>query len=86
MATKTELEAELAKLKQELAENKSAAKKEKAEQPEVQEDDQWEELEHGSLEGIAEKIVEELEELPMKKPLLLALGVFVLGYMIGRSR
>lgn len=86
MATKAELEAELAKLKLQLAELKATAKEEEIVEPEEPETGGWEDLSEISFEGIADQIIEELEGFPAKKPLLMALGVFVVGYMIGRSR
>ena len=86
MATKAELEAELVDLKAQLAANRAPAKEQQTEASAEPPADEWEDLGHGSIEGIAEQIVEELEGFPAKKPLLMALGVFVLGYMIGRSR
>ncbi len=86
MATKAELEAELAELKAQLAANRVTEEKLQPDEPHEPPADEWEDLGHGSFEGVAEKIVEELEGLPAKRPLLMALGVFVLGYMIGRSR
>ena len=33
-----------------------------------------------------EEALTELEDLPHKKPILFALGIFTLGYLLGRSR
>jgi hypothetical protein len=118
MATKAELEIELAKLKLQLAESQvTAAASQVAENapgensaetaPEATElpasghshdpdegrtasDHDLSEVEkalrHGDLGGLAQQMVEELEGLPQKKPLLTALGALILGYLIGRSR
>jgi hypothetical protein len=86
MATKAELEAELAELKAQLVANQATEKEQQPDEPQEPPADEWEDLGQGSFEGIAEQIVEELEEFSAKKPMLMALGIFVLGYMIGRSR
>ncbi len=38
------------------------------------------------LSGEFEKVLADLDNLPHKKSILFALGVFTLGYMIGRSK
>lgn len=108
MATKAELEAELAKLRSEMSALKSApranstdtgadengakdgenpsvetrsdSKPSKAEMTDV-----IESLREGDLESVVQTLMDELEGLPSRKPLLTALGAFIVGYLIGRS-
>jgi hypothetical protein len=63
---------------------KSAAKSPKALVDDLS--DTLTDLKSDDLENVAKKIFKELEGLPEKKPLLTALGAFVLGFLIGRSR
>lgn len=108
MATKAELEAELAKLRLELKEirnppkadssasddtpkeNKDRSRPSKdadGEDPAPKEDtaDIVQSLQDGNFEGVVHQLMEELEGLPNRKPLLMALGAFVVGYLVGRS-
>ena len=94
MATKAQLETELAALREQLARRETAsdegisdsgpdeidpADTEGASASEIEEDiADWEEQ--------IQDVVKELKELPHKKPLLLALGALALGYLIGRSK
>lgn len=86
MATKAELEAELADLKQQMAEREKADRvtPEEPSEPEAPASDAVT-AETQSWEALFEELTTELENLPQKKPLLLALGAFGLGYMLGRS-
>lgn len=93
MATKAQLEAELADLKRQLALRETVDETANA-KPDTTPDNgpavlaaearaqaqalDWDEQVQGFLK--------EIEELPEKNPLLLALGALVLGYLIGRSR
>ena len=77
MVTKAELEAEVAELRRQLADQNSKAP-----------DDSGHSIPE-SLEGWAHQIddiLTEFEDLPHKKPILFALGVFAVGYLIGRTR
>lgn len=98
MATKAELEAELAKLQSELSDLKAAPRATpdsdeapaesdapEAAAPEDHKDDMIGALKDGDIEGIVKSLMDELEDLPSRKPLLTALGAFIVGYMIGRS-
>ena len=92
MVTKAELEQQVAELKRQLAEYSRNEKPiEHRETNDQQTPDHemiseaWaENLRH--LPGQIEDVLTELEDLPHKKPILFALGVFALGYLIGRSR
>jgi hypothetical protein len=95
LATKAQLEAELADLKRQLALRETVDETANA-KPDTTPDNgpavlaaeaqaqaqaqalDWDEQVQGFLK--------EIEELPEKNPLLLALGALVLGYLIGRSR
>lgn len=99
MATKAELEAELAQLQVELKElrdstrdDSAAAKRTATENTATNDPDSkdttadiFHALQDGNFEGIAHQLIEELEGLPHRKPLLLALGALTVGYLIGRS-
>ncbi|WP_377193962.1 hypothetical protein [Ruegeria meonggei] len=87
MVTKTQLEAEVANLRRQLAEQ---SKTSDPKQP--QPDDHHETVTEKITDNLdawttqIEEVLTELEDLPQKKPILFALGVFALGYLIGRSR
>ncbi len=90
MATKAELEAELAVLKKQLAERPVATSESKAEfstdiSAEV-DDDSYSSGESLNIEKEIGEFLEDLDNVPHKQALLLALGVFALGYMLGRAR
>ena len=94
MATKAQLETELAELREQFAQRETAsdvgnsdpgpdeidpADTEGASASEIEEDiADWEE----QIQGV----LKELKDLPHKKPLLLALGALALGYLLGRSK
>ncbi len=81
MVTKAELEAEVAELRRQLAQQTKA---DKAEPKEDHSDSLIDTIESWSDQ--MDEVLTELGELPHKKPILFALGVFALGYLIGRSR
>jgi hypothetical protein len=108
VATKAELEAELAQLRSELKEARDSASVDgaaaettatkSADQPMSSEDasaddpapkennaDILHSLQDGNFEGVIHQLIEELEGLPNRKPLLMALGALAVGYLIGRS-
>jgi hypothetical protein len=92
MATKAELEAELASLRKELA-----ALKEKAGEvaEEVAEDadgaystitDFVASIRDTDIDGLAKQLTNEIETAMHEKPLLTALGILVVGYALGRMK
>lgn len=93
MATKAQLEAELAELRQQLAQqarrDDSGSEAELAKSAERPGDDATDpdaEADNPDWETQLQEVLKEVEDLPHKKPLLLALGALALGYLIGRSR
>ncbi len=78
MATKAELEAELADLRRQLAERPAAGP--------APETDAEAETSDSSWDTEISDILKMLEDVPNKQPLLLALGAFGLGYLLGRSK
>ena len=91
MATKAELEAELARLKEELAQSKAASQTRHDAQPDEDipaPDPGMSEvlsaLQHGEID--TKELLHKLEELLSQKPVLTVLGIFAVGYLIGRSR
>jgi hypothetical protein len=108
VATKAELEAELAKLRLELKEIRNTSEadtktaddtaKENSDRSQSSKDsgtenpapkeetvDIIQSLQDGDFGGVVHQLMEELEGLPNRKPLLMALGAFVAGYLVGRS-
>ncbi len=81
MATKAELEAELAVLREKLKENGGSSA-----QTQKVPDNIDEKREPGGWDSELSELLAQIEELPSKHPLLLTLGVFALGYLIGRSK
>ena len=89
MATKAQLEAELAELRQQLADrtpndplpDQESSKTDTT--PQQAQDGDDVEPDFDTQVG---ELLAAFDDIPAKKPLLLALGVFALGYMIGRSR
>jgi hypothetical protein len=92
MATKAELEAELAALRRELAALRGDA---------ADTADDAEETAHGmrdtvtdfvaslkdtDLDGLAKQLTDEIETAIQEKPLLTALGILLVGYALGRLR
>ena len=85
MATKAELEVELAKLKQQLAERPAPAENETLEDaPAHAQPDETEEVVDWDQE--LSEVIASVRDLPDKQPLLLALGAFAVGYLIGRAK
>ncbi|WP_170412343.1 hypothetical protein [Ruegeria arenilitoris] len=85
MVTKAELEAQVADLRRQLAEQ--TAPREQAQRPEPHDtvaDRIAENIDNWT--GQLEEALTELEDLPHKRPILFALGIFTLGYLLGRSR
>ena len=90
MATKAELEAELAELRRQLAERPETISasdpdlpKDDGENATADTEDAFEKLD---LEKEIETLISDVENFPHKQALLFALGVFALGYMVGRNR
>ena len=83
MATKVELEEEVEKLRQDLAEARAhagttlraAGDAARNQIPELEE-----------VEAMLADVAAEVKKLPERNPLLLAAGALLLGYMLGRSR
>ncbi|WP_170533296.1 hypothetical protein [Ruegeria atlantica] len=85
MVTKAELEAQVADLRRQLAEQ--TATREQAQRPEPHDtvaDRIAENIDNWT--GQLEEALTELEDLPHKRPILFSLGIFTLGYLLGRSR
>lgn len=96
MATKAELEKELAALKQELAKSREAPEANGTSLPKNNDrsDDNANGLkkllaDHGvdadSIESLSETLLDELKSLQKEKPLTLALAAFALGLVVGRA-
>lgn len=94
MATKAQLEAELTKLRAELKEVRNSQTPSKdadadtegpAPEPETDSADILHAMQDGDFGTALHQLTEELEGLTSRKPLLTALGVFVVGYLIGRT-
>ena len=96
MATKAELEKELSKLREELSESKKMASMSQTSPPQdIPEETSAEEgvvhediiasIEEGHLDTIFQQVAKEVESFSNKKPVLMALGVFGLGFLLGRS-
>ncbi len=94
MATKAELEAELADLRKKLADTKADAKADDA--PEPDEDPPAStgglagilaehDVKTEDLEDLWNQLVKELDGLPQRKPLLTAAAAFALGFILGRA-
>lgn len=93
MATKEELETELAELKTQLAElqaetsaRQTEGSSEVIDEPTVPEEASTEDAPKDELQKLVEQLTEMLEDHPTTKTLLLVLGVFGAGYLLGRSR
>lgn len=95
MATKAELEKELSKLREELSESKKMASSPRdiPEEPMAEEGvvdalvngDIIASIEEGHLDTLFEQVAKEIESFSSKKPVLMALGVFGVGFLLGRS-
>ncbi|SMP10125.1 hypothetical protein [Shimia sagamensis] len=88
MATKAELEAELAQLRAELARRDADVKSESPveEITTARQALDAEGEDSTSFENDIKEILADLEELPHKQPLLFALGALTVGYLIGRMK
>jgi ElaB/YqjD/DUF883 family membrane-anchored ribosome-binding protein len=93
MATKAELEAELASLRQELAALRDTAGEAADEVAEDAEDgahstitDFVAAIRDTDVEGLAKQLTNEIETAMHEKPLLTALGILVVGYALGRLK
>ncbi len=90
MATKAELEAELAALKAELARNADRTQPDDPDKDADASADQAEDDKNADPADVAtqlvEDVLEQLNELPNNKAFLLLAGVFVAGYLLGRSK
>lgn len=85
MVTKAELEAQVADLRRQLAEQTAASERAHAPEPhDTVADKIAENIDNWT--GQLEEALTELEDLPHKRPILFALGIFTLGYLLGRSR
>lgn len=98
MATKAELEAELAELRQQMDEVPDAREADADKGQEAQTDPESNGSGHPALDrilrdhgispeeirGLMDQFNEELGHLPQNKPLLTALGAFALGFVLGR--
>ena len=87
MVTKAELEAEVEELRRLLAEEKASKIPDPADAPSADHENGGPMM--AALENwpeVLEDALSELEDLPQKKPILFALGIFAVGYLIGRSR
>ncbi|WP_282151981.1 hypothetical protein [Ruegeria atlantica] len=91
MVTKAQLEAEVAELRRQLAEQ-SSARESISDSNNGKQADPHKSMTDGIVESLdewstqLEEVMTELEEFPHKRPILFALGIFTLGYLLGRSR
>lgn len=91
MATKAELESELADLRRQLAERPAVVETDEAEPPEADtaepetQKDEAAEAEIDWEQEVAD-VFAQFDDMTHKKPLLFALGAFSIGYLIGRSK
>jgi hypothetical protein len=92
MATKAELEAELAALRRELAALRGDTA-DTADDPEKTAHGMREtvtdfvaSLKDTDLDGLAKQLTDEIETAIQEKPLLTALGILLVGYALGRLR
>lgn len=98
MATKAELEAELASLKKQLAEREALSTSQTAAEnveTAVDEiggptgddlDEAFAALREGDLGALAQQLKDEIKGLPLNSPVLTTIVAFLLGYMLGRAR
>ncbi|MBO9446817.1 hypothetical protein [Ruegeria sp. R14_0] len=84
MVTKAQLEAEVADLRRQLAEQAKEQTANESQEADIEPEGLVENLEAWSAQ--LEDVMTELEEFPHKKPILFALGIFAVGYLLGRSR
>ncbi|CUH52489.1 hypothetical protein [Shimia marina] len=88
MATKAELEAELADLRKQLDESRAnAARSEDAETSSTEVNTEAPSSEDSQpWEDNLSDLLEELDQIPHKNALLLGLGIFAVGFLLGRSK
>lgn len=90
MATKAELETELAELRRQLAERPQSISPSEPEPAEDGDDNADADTAGGfeslDLEKEIETLISDIDNFPHKQALLFALGVFALGYIVGRNR
>jgi hypothetical protein len=92
MATKAELEAELAELRRELAAlrgDAAAAADDAGDEAQGMREtvtDFVASLKDTDLDGLAKQLTDEIETAIQEKPLLTALGILLVGYALGRLR
>lgn len=88
MATKAELEAELADLRKQLDESRTYAAR--SEDPEMSSAEASTEAPSSEdsqpWEDNLSDLLEELDRIPHKNALLLGLGIFTVGFLLGRSK
>ena len=85
MATKAELEAELAELKLQMAQTETEKTEREAELPD--DDTSADSLTAFEISDIAVKdLIKEIETFANKKPLISLLAAFMVGYVIGRAK
>lgn len=85
MATKAELEAELAELKAQLAKNEEPAET----HPSVTVDEEDDTEDPGPFEiseAMVKDLMKEIETFATDKPIVTLLAVFLVGYVVGRAR
>ena len=85
MATKAELEAELADLKAQLAKNSEAAET-AASEAEAEEEQAEQPAPLEISDTLIKDLVKEVETLATDKPLITLVAAFVVGYIVGRAR
>lgn len=89
MVTKAELEAEVAALRRQLAEQAKMDRATADTEPKDKSGEapaDWISENLDTWSSQLEEALTELDHLPHKKPILFALGIFTLGYLLGRSR
>lgn len=86
MATKAELQAELTLLRRKLAEIPEPIAEAPAEEPEKTDPPLEESIEKLDLEHEIGALIGDFENFPHKQALLFALGVFALGFLVGRTK
>ena len=85
MATKAELEAELADLKAQLARNAKVAET-PASEAEAEEEQAEQPAPLEISDTLIKDLVKEVETLATDKPLITLVAAFVVGYIVGRAR
>ncbi len=87
MATKAELESELAQLRAELAQAREMARAMPPEdaRPDASREAEPAPVDRGEIESLISELRDEIEAAAHEKPLLVAACAFVLGLLIGRG-